>query len=203
MTANNRYNPSYMFDIEKVDAIVDALLDKKKTASVSVEDILFAGLENVQRNYVSGRWPSRRQNGTTRRQTTLQNRVDVRLRSKSGVGAGIPKIYRACIYDANGYSTLYLGAVSAYSPDEAKEIAWTYYGVSLASLPDVSFDKNKLRIYYMGYGDWSAVSRVNVSMLSSVNERIQESTDAIKRHENMRVFFASVREQLLMEVTNG
>jgi hypothetical protein len=55
----------------------------------------------------------------------------------------------------------------------------------------------------MGYGDWSAVSRVNVSMLSSVNERIQESTDAIKRHENMRVFFASVREQLLMEVTNG
>ena len=177
----NRTSPSATMTLEEVDALVDAVLNKKTRLSVDPAKLWESGLAEHNRNYVEARWPSSRQNAISRRSSTLERA----FRQVPGFREAQWKIDRVWEVSYRGrtyYERWELGFVSARTELDASSVGWAKYATMITFWTD-AIRREGITIREIGPGGWEEANKLNMEKASLIGKRIAESQDQIKQHQ--------------------
>jgi len=196
----NRTSPSATMSLAEVDALVDAVLNKKTRGSVDPMKIWESGLAGPNRHYIEGRWPSSRQNAISRRSSTL----DRAFRQVPGFYEAqwkIDRVWEVTYRGKSYYDRWELGFVSARTALDAANVGWAKYATMITVWTD-AIRREGLTVREIGPGGWEEANKLNMEKASLIGKRIAESQDQIKQHQT-KIDGYRQQQLLLLEEMHG
>lgn len=197
----NRTSPSATMTLAEVDALVDAVLNKKTRGLVDPLKIWESGLAGPNRHYIEARWPSKRQNAVSRRSNTL----DRAFRQVPGFGDAQWKIDRVWEVSYRGktyYERWELGFVSARTALDAANVGWAKYATMITVWTD-AIRREGLTVREIGPGGWEEANKLNMEKATLIGKRIVESQEQINHHQSKIEGYRQQQLLLLEEMHGG
>jgi len=196
----NRTSPSVTMTLDEVDALVDAVLNKKTRDTVDPLKLWETGLVAQNRNYVEARWPANRENAISRRSNTL----DRAFRAVPGFREAqwkIDRVWEVVYRGKTYYERWELGFVSARTELDAANVGWAKYATMITFWTD-AIRREGIIIREIGPGGWEEANKMNMEKAALIGKRIAEAQDQIKMHQS-KIEGYRQQQLLLIEEMNG
>jgi len=196
----NRTSPSATMTLAEVDALVDAVLNKKTRRSVDPVKLWESGLAGHNRHYVEARWPSSRQNAISRRAGTLSSAFH-QVPGFLEAQWKIDRIWEISYRGKSYYERWELGYVCARTELDAANVGWAKYATMITVWTDV-IRREGLTVREVKPGGWGEANKLNMEKAAQFSKKISEVAETIKQYQ---VKLDGYRQQqlLLLEEVHG